>query len=100
MRAPVLPQFSLRLLLAVTTGFAMICSILAFAVRGESWAVAISVALGALAATLLIYAGLFALVWAFAQLGSTGKQDRGRGESPFELDAVRGSQGSPPPGWP
>lgn len=76
-----IPQFSLRWLLAVTTVAAVVFSIVALGVRGHYWAAAVSVALLALAILLGIYGLMFAAVWAFSV--ATARRRNRRAGSPF-----------------
>ena len=61
-----IPRFSLRQLLAVTTASALFCYLLGMAVRGHQWAIAISLALGSFLCALVVYAVLFAMAWFLA----------------------------------
>ena len=55
-----LPKFTIRSLLAVMTGSSLLCLVAMFAVRGQYWAIAITVPVLALALTFLIYGLVFA----------------------------------------
>jgi membrane protein YdbS with pleckstrin-like domain len=66
MNLMLIPQFSLRWLLATVTGFAFVFLIVSFAVRGNSWAAGISVGILGLFVALLVYGLVFFLVWLFA----------------------------------
>jgi hypothetical protein len=63
-----IPQFSLRWMLAVTTVLAVVFLIVAQAVQGAAWAVGVSFGVFALVAAMLVFAGLFFLVWVFSVL--------------------------------
>jgi hypothetical protein len=76
-----IPQFSIRWLLAVTAVAAMIFSIVALGVRGQHWAVSVSIGLLALAILVGLYGLLFFLVWLFSL--AVGRQGRPGGASPF-----------------
>jgi len=77
-----IPQFSIRWLLAVTALCAGAFSVVGLAVQGQRWALAVSVGLGAVLLTMLLYGAAFGLVWACALvLGRSGR--RGRGGDPF-----------------
>jgi len=99
-----LPQFSIRLLLAVTAVCAVVFSILGLAVRGSAWATAVSVGIGSLVILVLVSGLLFAVVWVFSVATSSLSRRRARsggspfrsesGGSPFGLPAA-GSDGSP-----
>lgn len=77
-----IPQFTLRWLLGVTAAAAVIASIVALGLRGHGWAQGASIALGTLAAAMLVYALLFAFVWRLAALTDLFRRRR-RGSSPF-----------------
>ena len=61
-----IPQFSLRWLLALTTACAVAFSIFGLAVRGSPWAQGVSIAIVALAVVLMVHAFLFTLLWVFS----------------------------------
>jgi len=58
-----IPRFSIRWLLAMTTACAVFFAIVASAVRGQIWAVAISVSVASLAVAFLLYAIFFLFAW-------------------------------------
>ncbi|MCX7425423.1 MAG: hypothetical protein NTW96_07340 [Planctomycetia bacterium] len=66
---PLIPQYSIRWLLAVTACCAVLFSIMGLAVRGSQWAMAVSIGAGALVLMMTVYAMLFGLVWAFSLIG-------------------------------
>jgi len=79
-----IPQFSLRWLLAVTTVCAVIFSVMGLAVRGSHWAAAVSIAVGSLVVAAMVYALLFAMVWLFSVITSLpGRKSADSGQSPF-----------------
>jgi uncharacterized membrane protein len=59
-------QFSLRLLLMLITACAAVSLVLSFAWRGRNWAIALSVFLLTLLATVLVHGVVFWLVWLFS----------------------------------
>jgi hypothetical protein len=63
-----IPQYTIRWLLGLTTVCAVICSIFALALRGSSAAAAVSIAILALVVVALVHIALFALVWAFSAI--------------------------------
>jgi hypothetical protein len=78
-----IPQYTIRGMLGVTTGCAVLFSIVALAMRGYHWALGISVAVGVLALFLIVCAALFVLVW-IGSLLVASRPDRSRtGQSPF-----------------
>ncbi|NLY00578.1 MAG: hypothetical protein GXY83_31160 [Rhodopirellula sp.] len=78
-----IPQFSIRWLLAVTAVAAVIFSVVALGVRGEHWAASVSVGLLALAILVGFYGLLFFLVWLFSL--AAGRHARSGGASPFAM---------------
>ncbi len=78
-----LPQYSLRKLLLITTGCALAFSVVALGMRGTPWAVGFSV--GVLAAVLLlaVLVGMFGIVWGVAGLLAILEGAAGKGRSPF-----------------
>lgn len=63
MATMLVPQFTIRWLLALTAVLACVFSVVGLAVRDEVWAQGISAGLIALLAGMVVYAALFALVW-------------------------------------
>ncbi len=61
--AMLVPQFTIRWLLALTAVLACVFSIVGLAVRGRGWAQGLSAGFVALVAGMVVYAALFALVW-------------------------------------
>jgi hypothetical protein len=85
-----IPQFSIRWLLAVTTVCAVVFSIVGLALKGSAWATAVSVGIGSLVILGLVSGALFAVVWAFSVASSSLVPRRARSQgSPFR------SRGSP-----
>jgi predicted outer membrane lipoprotein len=97
MTAMLIPQFSIRWLLGVTTACAVVFSIVALGVRGSAWATAVSVGIGSMVILGLVYALAFGVVWAFsvatvplsrARVRSGGSPFRSpSGGSPFALQS-------------
>ena len=82
-----IPQFSLRWLLALTTVCAVVFSIVGLAVRGSQWAVAVSVGIGSAVVVIVIYGLVFALVWVFSVVMSAwGRRRIGSTASPFQSE--------------
>jgi len=91
-----IPQYSIRVLLAVTTACAVVFSIVGLAVRGSGWATAVSVGIGALAILVLVSGALFAVVWVFSVATSTLRRRGARsGGSPFRSESGGTPFGSP-----
>ena len=65
-----IPQYTIRTLLVITTGCAVFCSILAYAVKGYLVALVISVCVGAGAVLMFVGAAFFSLVWILSCLGA------------------------------
>jgi hypothetical protein len=58
-----IPQFSLRWMLAVITLLAVVFLVVSRAVQGSAWAVGVSAAVLMLAVVMLVHGGLFFLIW-------------------------------------
>jgi hypothetical protein len=100
-----IPRFSLRSILSVVTALCFFFLVLSAANRGQTWAIAVSIAVGTGIAMLLIYAALFLLAWLLAwvtgagrslQLWATGKPAMDL-QSPFASDRLPPVLVSPPP---
>jgi hypothetical protein len=80
----VIPQFSLRWILAVTAVCAVFSLILAAAVRGSPWAIALSIAVASLAITLAFHGAVFFGVWLFSLIVPDRRRTTGGpADSPF-----------------
>jgi hypothetical protein len=64
-----IPRFSLRQLLAVTTACALFCYVIATATRGQQWAIAVSLAVSSVLLALVVYAVVFAIAWLLTLIG-------------------------------
>ncbi len=86
-----IPRFSLRSLLLITTFSACFCYVLMMAKQGQVWALAITLAAASLVLVFLVQVVLFAVAWSLSQImrQSFGRQVT---RSPFATDA-------PPPQW-
>ena len=71
-----IPRFSLRQLMAVTTVSALFCYVIAMATRGHQWALAISVAVSSVLLALVVHASLFAVAWLLALVGRLFTKER------------------------
>ena len=79
-----IPQFTIRWLLALTAGCAVAFSLFGLAVQGKPWAIGVSIGIGAVAIAFLAQAGAFAAVWLFSAITDPIRSRRGRaGRSPF-----------------
>jgi hypothetical protein len=88
-----IPQYSIRWLLALTTGCAAVFSVFGLAVRGSHWAQGVSIAIAALMVVLLIHAFFFTVVWLVSvATGSFFRGLAGAGRSPFAYGPT-----APPP---
>jgi hypothetical protein len=63
-----IPRFSLRLLLVLTTVSAVFFFVVAHAVDGHFWAIGVSVAGASLLLTLLVHAFFFFLAWSLTSV--------------------------------
>ena len=82
MPSPLLPQYSLRWLLLVTTACAVLFSVFGFAVQGNKAAIGISVAVLSLGLLLVVFALAFLLLWIVSLFWGQVRWRR-KGNSPF-----------------
>lgn len=64
-----IPRFSLRQLLVITTASAIFCYVIAMATRGHQWAIVMSIAVSSVLLALIIHAVLFAIAWMLTLMG-------------------------------
>ena len=64
------PQYTIRTLLILTTVCAVAFSVFALALRGYGLAIGISAALVAVIVLLLVHAGIFGMIWLFSVVTS------------------------------
>jgi hypothetical protein len=84
-----IPRFSLRHLLILTTASAIFFYVVAMATRGHQWALVVSIAGSSVLLALVVHAVLFAIAWLLTLLGSMFTNRR-VAASPF-------ANASPPP---
>ena len=65
-----IPQYSIRWLLTLTTACAAVFSIFGLAVRGSHWAQGVAIAIVSAVVVLLVHAIVFVLLWGFSVLTS------------------------------
>lgn len=65
-----IPQFSIRSMLLLTAGCAVVFSVVGLALRGHYWAAGVSIGVLSLVAAFVVYALFFALVWGAALVSS------------------------------
>ena len=87
----IIPRYSLRWLLALITVCGGVSMFLAYAVRGEPWAIGACVGLAALGVVVALHAAAFSVAWlltqfAYAMFG--GDSPKGGGQSPFAAAPV------------
>jgi len=79
-----IPRFSIRWLLGLTTFSAGVSLVLAYAVRGQPWAVGMVAGLWAVVIIAVFYAAAFLLAWLLNQfLATTFLKRRPADDSPF-----------------
>src|SRR5262245_30376637 len=79
-----IPRFSIRWLLGLTTFSAGVSLVLSYAVRGQAWAIGVTAGMWSLVVVALFYIGAFLVAWLIAQAAAgRGAWQRGDGESPF-----------------
>ena len=81
----IIPQFTIRRLLAIITACSVVFLVLARAVSGDTWAIGVSASVGTLVLIMFVNAGLFATVWVCQQAGSRLRKTPGEA-SPFASD--------------
>jgi hypothetical protein len=92
-----IPRFSLRWLLIVTTVCGLFFYVVALATQGSHWAIAVSAAIATLLVNFLVYAVFFAFGWLLATLRGSARSPQTSG-SPFAT-AEPPAQIIPPPNW-
>jgi len=93
-RRPLVPQFTLRWLLGLTTVCAFLFAIVGLAARGHAWAIGISAGLGTVVFMAVIYALLFGCVWVAASI--LARRRAKKGQCPFRLDAAGSATAAAP----
>jgi hypothetical protein len=92
-----IPQFSLRWLLALTALCAGVSLVLSFAIRGQTWAIGAAAALGGVASLAALYVVAFLSAWLISQItaGLFGRTPQG--QSPFaNVPMAEAPFGGPP----
>ncbi len=97
-----IPQFSLRWMLAVVTLLAVVFLVASRAVQGSAWAVGVTAAVLMLAAVMLVHGGLFFLIWLVSRMKARRQRPAAAfalpqgaiAATPFRTDAAK--HGSPP----
>ena len=80
-----IPRFSLRWLLAVTTVCGVLALVVAQAVRGSAWGLAVTWTMVALLVSFTLYASVFLLAYSVERL--IAKSRKKKAASPFATDA-------------
>jgi len=83
-----IPQFTIRWMLGLTTVCAVIFSIFALALRGSATAAAVSMAIVALVLVMFAHVLLFALVWVFSAVLPRRFTSRVETVSPFGVQEI------------
>ena len=63
-----IPQYSLRWLLAMTAVCAGVFAVLAWGLQGHPWALGVSIGLGALVVLFVVFGLMFGLIWTVSRL--------------------------------
>jgi hypothetical protein len=63
-----IPRFSIRVLLVVTTVCGLFFYVVTLAIQGSHWAIAVSAAVGGLLVNFLLFVGVFSFGWLLAAL--------------------------------
>ena len=77
-----IPRFSIRWLLGLTTLCAGLSLVLSYAVRGDAWALGVFAGLGSLLVLAVLYAAAFAAAWMTSR-GFGAIHERASEKSPF-----------------
>lgn len=93
-RQILIPQFSIRWLLALTAVCALVFSVFGLAVQGSYWAAGVSIGIASLAVLLLVHGLMFALVWGFSMITAQFRGKRA-GQSPFSSTDTRSDKDVP-----
>jgi len=82
-----IPRFTIRGLLLAMGVSGVISLVLSAAMKGQAWAVAMSLALGMLPLVFAMYATAFLVAWVCSQLSAAmaGNMSQPRGNSPFAI---------------
>ena len=91
-----IPQYTIRQLLVVTAGCSVVFLVGAQAFQGALWAMALSVGVLAVAATLLVHAAFFGIVWLAYRLNER-RHRTDRSESPTPSPAPNPTPASAEP---
>ena len=67
-RLVLVPRFSIRTVLFVTTLFALLFVVVGVGYRGQLWAWGVVIGLASLAVTALVHAAFFGVVWCFSRI--------------------------------
>ena len=90
-----IPQFTLRRLLLITTACAAVFSVFGLAMREHYWAAGVSIAIVSLVVAFVVHALIFAAIWVFAAVGALFGHNDASVQSPLSSDAT---VAVPPPG--
>ncbi|MBN1908159.1 MAG: hypothetical protein JW818_00335 [Pirellulales bacterium] len=71
-----IPQYSLRWLLAMTAVCAGMFAVLAWGLRGHAWALGVSIGLGALLVLFAVFGFMFGLIWMVSRLFVSPRPER------------------------
>jgi len=91
-----IPRYSLRWLLGLTTFSALVSLILSYAVRGNAWAIGMASGLWSILMIGLFYVAAFLAAWLVAQFVTATRGGSKRGESPFAPRRQQPASESPP----
>ncbi len=80
------PRFSLKLILILNVGFALIFLAAKFAIAGESWAIGVTMAIVAMFLLMGLFGTMFFAAYTFSFLSR--KQRVPQAESPFATDRL------------
>jgi len=78
-----IPRYSIRWLLGLTTFSAVVSLVLSYAVRGHAWAIGVTSGLWTLVVVAVLFVVAFLFAWLVDQVAAGLRARRGPGGSPF-----------------
>jgi len=78
-----IPRYSLRWLLGLTTFCALVSLVLSFVVKGQAWAIGVASGLWTAVVAAVLYIAAFLAAWFIAQFVTATRRQPLGGESPF-----------------
>lgn len=83
-----LPRFTLRTILALTTVLALFFVLVGAGARGQLWAQGATIGVVSIALSFVAQAALFGFVWCIARLSSGGANKSGKSQTTADREAA------------